>query len=126
MGTYNTGDLEGVTFVANNYLRVPGAVMVGDLDVEITSSLNQDPEINDQQGTTRVERGKNWINAMSSSAQSLGITPPFQFQTLVGCGHSFGTCMSTSKMGDAVFQWHFGPLRRDKTKLEGLLSRWLR
>jgi len=106
-GTRESDELEDIVFNPNFYLRVPGAVMVGDLDVELDASLNQSAEITAQQGKNRYERGKRWIDAMSNEALKRGMSASFKFQTLNGCAHSFSNCMDKSKMGDAVFAWFF-------------------
>ncbi|OFZ20245.1 MAG: hypothetical protein A2X94_15330 [Bdellovibrionales bacterium GWB1_55_8] len=107
-GTLNTGDLENVVFDPARYLRVPGAVFVGDLDTALDSSLNQSESINLQQGYTRFERGQRWIDEMSDAAQNSGLNSLFEFHSLPGCAHSFSSCMTTSKMGEGVFKWFFG------------------
>lgn len=107
-GIRNTGQLPGVTFDPNHFLLVPGAVMVGDLDIELDSSLNQDAAVNAQQGTTRYERGQRWIEAMLTQASQRGLTTPYEFHSLPGCAHSFSDCMKKSGMGQTVFNWLFG------------------
>lgn len=107
-GIRDNGGLVGVTFDPARFLKVPGAVMVGDADVELTSSLNQDPEINAQQGKTRYERGQRWIEAMAKEAANLGYSTRFEFHGLSTCDHSFSRCMKNARMGEAVFGFFFG------------------
>jgi len=107
-GTLNSGDLQNVVFDPNRYLRVPGAVFVGDLDNQQDSSLYSTDSINLQQGYNRFERGQNWIDAMSAAAQGIGINSLHEFHGLPGCAHSFSNCMTKSKMGEGVFKWFFG------------------
>lgn len=90
------------------FLRVPVAVVVGDSDVERNAALNKSPRIDRQQGATRLERGRNWIDAMQQAARAEGLDTPYRFQALPGIEHHFGRAMSQGRMGEAVFGFLFG------------------
>lgn len=90
------------------YLGVPVEVVVGDKDVERNSALNRSAAVDKQQGRTRLERGRRWIDAMREAARAAGLDTQYEFRTLPGVRHHFGTAMAKGDMGDAVFDFLFG------------------
>lgn len=90
------------------FLRVPIAVVVGESDVERNAALNKSRRIDRQQGATRLERGRNWIEAMQQAARAEGLDTPYRFQALPGIEHHFGKAMAHGRMGEAVFGFLFG------------------
>jgi pimeloyl-ACP methyl ester carboxylesterase len=77
-------------------LRVPQHVMVGGLDVERDKSLRQSEWLDGEQGATRLERARRWVEAMSSAAVRLpGAVAP-TFEVLPGVAHSFVDAVETA------------------------------
>jgi hypothetical protein len=93
--------------MADKFLKIPTCVLVGELDIELTASLDQRPEINLQQGMTRVERGQRWYEAMHEAAKKRGINTFFYYQTLPKSGHGFTQCMDNGNMGPLIFKFLF-------------------
>jgi len=93
------------------FLTVPCLVVVGENDVARDAKLNQDPQVDARQGTTRMERGTRWVEAMRSAAREHRKETSYSFATLPGVGHSFVDCMlgGGARMGSTVFQYLFGP-----------------
>lgn len=106
-GTGPTPELDGIRFVPEAYLRVPIQVLVGGADVG-TKNLRQSPELDRQQGRTRVARARNWANAMRDAARARGLTPLVSFEEVPGIEHSFGKFMEQGDLGDRVFGSLFG------------------
>lgn len=103
LGIMPAAALPGVSFDPARFLAVPILVVVGDGDTERTESLNQAPEIDTQQGTTRVERAQRWVAAMRAAAAERGQAPRCEIALLPRVAHSFAACMATAGMGETVF-----------------------
>ncbi len=108
-GIKPVADLPGASFDPEKFLAIPTCVFVGDGDVLRDDDLNQDPDVDAQQGMNRLERGRRWTEAMRTAAGARGLTTPYAFHTLPGCGHSFGTCMTRANMGTRVSECLFEP-----------------
>ncbi|CAG7630660.1 S9 family peptidase [Paenibacillus allorhizosphaerae] len=111
-------DLPGVHPVPERFLQVPTCIVVGELDTERTASLNQEPEIDAQQGLNRIERGERWARAMRTAAEARGIANEYRFATLPGSTHNFAKCMKLGRMGERVFEYLFEADRRCRITCE--------
>ena len=111
-GIKSSSKLPGDVFVADKFLKVPACVVVGERDVKRDAELDQAPDIDQQQGDTRLERGRNWIEAMRKAAREKGYDTPYVFRTLPKAAHSFTQSMRRGKMGDVVFECLFGDVLR--------------
>ena len=76
-------------------------VCVGSDDVARDQNLRKDPDIDAQQGTTRVERARRWCAAAEASARAVGLKPTISLRILQGCGHSFTDCVKHGRLDDA-------------------------
>ena len=77
-------------------LRVPQHVMVGELDVGRDGSLRQSPWLDCEQGVTRIERARRWVDAMRcAGALGIGCRVP-SFSILPGVAHSFSDAVETA------------------------------
>jgi len=83
----------------NNFLRIPTNVFVGTRDCVIDKNTRTGPDIDPQQGRTRLARGQRWVAAMTKAAQERGLKSRFEFTPLAGCDHSFAGCV---RKGDLV------------------------
>ena len=101
-------DLPDIQFDPCRFLTVPASVFVGDRDVRAGTALNKSSRIEQQQGTTRLERGKRWVHAMAEAAKRHHLDTKFDFQTLPDSGHSFRRSMKRGNMGTVVFERLFG------------------
>lgn len=101
-------DLPDIQFDPRRFLAVPATVLVGEWDVHAGTALNTSPRIKRQQGATRLERGKRWVQAMTEAARRCHMEPRFEFQTLPKSGHSFRRSMTRGNMGAVVFARLFG------------------
>lgn len=99
--------LPKVRFDPEEFLRVPIAVMVGDEDTT-SDGLRRSARLDRQQGATRIERARNWVEAMRAAADAYRLQPLVSFVPLAGGSHSFAHLMTHAQLGDKVFQTLFG------------------
>jgi poly(3-hydroxybutyrate) depolymerase len=90
-------------FDPDRFLRVPIAVFVGDADTTGGESFRRDPPLDAQQGTTRRERARRWVEAMNHAARQRGLAPPASYHEVVGIHHSFRQFMTEGDLGERVF-----------------------
>jgi len=107
-GTRATKKLTGVRFEPEAFLRVPILVAVGDADCVRDRSLRQTESVDLQQGRTRVERAKRWVEAMAESARAHGLPPAVRLLEFPGVRHSFVECVEKGRLGEIVFADLFG------------------
>jgi pimeloyl-ACP methyl ester carboxylesterase len=101
-------DFRDVRFDPDRFLRVPIAVFVGEDDVG-DENVRRNPDVDRQQGVTRLERARNWVAAMRAAAAARGIEPRIEFESVPGIHHSFAQFMREGGLGDRVFAALFGP-----------------
>ncbi len=85
--------LPDVDFQLECFLRISTLVLVGERDQRRDAELNTSPRIERQQGSSRLERGRNWILALEKAAREYNLPPRYTFDILPGAGHSFRQCM---------------------------------
>ena len=107
-GIAQAKSLPDITFDSARFLTIPTCVLVGERDVRQDVALNKSPAIAQQQGATRLERGGQWIAAMTRAAAAHGLDTPYTFHTLPRSRHSFTKSMGRGKMGEMVFDCLFG------------------
>ncbi len=79
-------------------LTIPMSLLVGSEDCVRDSSLNIRDIIDRQQGASRVDRGRHWIDAMRIAARIRGLDTTYRLQLMEGCGHSFSQCVKQGKL----------------------------
>ncbi len=99
--------LTDIEFKPPQFLQVPVCVLVGENDDQRDNELNQSPRIDTLQGKTRIERGRRWIQAMTSQARKHGLLTPYHFELLPGSSHSFSMSMRRGSMGVKAFDFLF-------------------
>ena len=118
-GIRRNRELPGVRFDPEEFLRVPITVMVGEKDTE-TSNLRNTPRVNRQQGKTRVERAKRWVEAMREAAQTRGLEPLVTLETIPDGQHDFESLMKSGSLGERAFARLFdAPARAAKGSRRG-------
>jgi dienelactone hydrolase len=103
---HGLGDLH---FDPDAFLRVPALVMVGERDEERDPELRQSRDIDRQQGRTRLERGRRWIEEMKRAARERGLGTRYRFKVLGRADHSFDRSARRGRMDKRAFRWLFGP-----------------
>lgn len=104
--------LPGVRFRPERFLRIPTLVLVGEKDTARDPQLKKTRRIDEQQGATRVERGRRWVDAMRQAARSHGLPTQYAFRLVEGTGHSFTRSMTRGQLGADVFEFLFAPVAR--------------
>jgi poly(3-hydroxybutyrate) depolymerase len=105
-----SGELEGVRFDPEAFLRVPITVFVGTEDTGL-ENLRQNSAVNRQQGATRRERAQNWTTAMRRAAKERGQEPLVTCELVPRIEHSFKQFMLEGGLGDKVFAALFAHAR---------------
>ena len=96
--------LPDVQMSPDRFLTVPAAVIVGERDTRAGSALRKTTRVSEQQGRSRLERGRRWVEAMRRTAREAGLVSSFDFVEMPRCGHSFKRCMQRGGMGEIVFE----------------------
>jgi poly(3-hydroxybutyrate) depolymerase len=101
------GELRGVRFDSDAFLRVPIAVFVGGADVD-DDNLRRNRRVDAQQGLTRVDRARHWVAAMSDAARARGLEPRAMLVQVPEIHHSFAEFMREGGLGERTFAFLFG------------------
>jgi pimeloyl-ACP methyl ester carboxylesterase len=80
-------------------LRLPMLVAVGERDVERDPALRCDAWIDRDQGLTRVDRARSWVDRLAREARRRDLTPRCRLELVAGAGHDF-TAMVAAGMID--------------------------
>jgi pimeloyl-ACP methyl ester carboxylesterase len=98
------GGVQAVWLQANlrRFLDREIVVVVGTADTDRDRNLRAGVEIDAQQGFNRLERARNWVDAMQGAAHAAGLCPDITFDLLDGCGHSFDACVRRAAL-DRIF-----------------------
>src|SRR5262245_31410161 len=99
--------LPGVDFNPERFLRVPVEVLVGTDDIGV-SNLRRGPRIDAQQGTSRVERARNWVASMRAAATEFGLRPRVSLTEVPGIDHSFAAFCERGALVERVSRALFG------------------
>ncbi|HEB86969.1 MAG TPA: hypothetical protein ENI68_08150 [Gammaproteobacteria bacterium] len=102
--------LKGVDFDMRKFLHVPTAVFVGQWDIMYDPGLNQSSKICRQQGFTRLERGRRWVDAMNRVAMKYNMDTSYEFAIIPGVGHDFNRAMENGQLGRHIFNYLFSIL----------------
>ncbi|MDF2724102.1 MAG: hypothetical protein K0Q59_3777 [Paenibacillus sp.] len=108
-GVLPVAGLPDISMRPEQFLRVPALVYVGERDTDRTSSLNQEPGVDEQQGLTRVERGRRWSETMRSAAAGSGYDTEYRYVTVPDAGHSLAQCLAHDEtdLGKQMFDFLF-------------------
>ncbi len=100
-------DLPDLFLDPARFLQIPTLVLVGEFDTTRDPKLNHRGKLDVRQGKNRLERGRNWIEAMGTAAARYNYETHFRFSVVPGCGHSFPDCMTKGDMGRQVISFLF-------------------
>jgi pimeloyl-ACP methyl ester carboxylesterase len=89
-----------IDFDLANAFNVPQHVIVGDRDIERDSSLRQSARLDEYQGSTRLERARRWVGAMTKASPH-GEGPSLQL--IPGVAHSFVDAVEIGSLPRRVF-----------------------
>jgi poly(3-hydroxybutyrate) depolymerase len=112
-GTRMTKKLPSVRFDAEEFLSVPMTVMVG-ADDDSQSGLRRSARLDREQGVTRVERARRWVEAMKASAAAHHLESMVSYEEIENCNHSFKRSILRGGLGDRVFNAILGAAPTNK------------
>lgn len=107
-GLQPTPSLPDLRWNLGEVVQIPTMVVVGENDTGREASLHKSEDVDQQQGLTRVERGRRWAEAMAQMAERHGVTGNYGFRLVPTAAHSFSDCMQLGGMGPVVFEFLFG------------------
>jgi poly(3-hydroxybutyrate) depolymerase len=122
-GIASTRSLPSLRFNQTRFLRIPMTVIVGDQDIERDPELNKSPLIDSQQGLTRVERARNWIESMNRATAAHDIAAHHRLTILPGVGHSFEQGVELQAMNEKIFSSLFDATDPFKREIKGICTR---
>lgn len=88
------GEHSGVVFDPLALVRKPVLVLVGDRDHERDAALRCDEWIDRDQGRTRIERARSWVEKLAGEARRRDLTLACEFGLVPGAGHDFGAMVA--------------------------------
>ena len=107
-GIAPNNNLPELHFNAEQFLRIPAAVFVGERDCMRDATLRQSERVDQCQGRTRIERARNWVTAMQEAALEYGYDTNFLMDILPNCGHPFSQAVLYGGLAKQVFDFLFG------------------
>ncbi len=102
-GTWPTSQLPGLRFDAEEFLKVPMTVIVGENEDD-SMGLRRSARLDREQGNSRAERARNWVSAMQAAADAHFMERLVTLETLPDCAHSFRRAMLRGGLGEALFK----------------------
>jgi len=117
-GIAPTSRLKDIDFHLKNFLQVPACVLVGQWDTKLDPGINRSKRIQKQQGMTRLERGRRWIDAMNRAAIAHGVNTTYKISIMPGVDHEFTRAVRDGRLSQRVFEYLFGsaPLSGDQAE----------
>jgi poly(3-hydroxybutyrate) depolymerase len=106
-GIRHSDRIPRLRFDPEEFLRVPVAVMVGERD-DARDGVRQTARVDRQQGSTRIERARRWVEAMQAAAAAYQLKSHVTFEAIPGGTHSFKQLMQDCQLGERVFRALFG------------------
>ncbi len=104
-GIRETTDLPGVHFEPQRFLRIPTAVFIGLEDTVRDESLNCSRRIDQLQGANRLERARNWVDAMEQASHSHGLAPCVKLIEVPGVSHDYAKAVKAGQLNQQAFAW---------------------
>ncbi len=87
------------------FLRLPMALWVGERDTATDEHLRDEPLLASLQGMHRLERARNWAEAVCGAAQARGISSALTVTVLPRVGHDFVSCDRKGELAARVMDF---------------------
>ena len=107
LGIQAAKQLPGVDFDPHRFLAVPAKVLVGERDITQNGAMRDSAKLDSLQGSSRLERGRKWVQTMQHLARANGLATRYEFATLPRSRHWFRQCMRRGDMGRTTFEFLF-------------------
>ena len=78
-------------------------VFIGELEFTLDENTRQSDQLNQQQGTNRLERAEKWCHAIQRYASKRDIKADIRLRKIVGCGHQFSEYVTLGNLNQHVF-----------------------
>jgi pimeloyl-ACP methyl ester carboxylesterase len=101
LGLHARRALRGISLNPEHFLRVPATVIVGEQDTG-TQNLRSSAALNALQGTTRVERARNWVAHMRMAAKQHRQESAIRYLEVPGIGHDFEEFVASGHLLDLM------------------------
>lgn len=98
----------------DHFLNIPTLVFIGTRDTKRDASLRKTEIVDENQGSSRVERAIRWVQAMRQEARKRGLPAQVKLEKLEDCGHNFGACVAKADLAERVGEW-FGMMETAHT-----------
>ncbi len=116
-GIHSSRKLPRMIFNPEQFLCVPVTVLVGANDVTLTG-LRSNPELDEQQGKTRVQRARKWVATMRAAAEAYGFEPRVSYTEVPGVGHVFHEFCQHGALAERAFSALFERSNGQSSKKE--------
>jgi len=97
--------LPGVRFEPQRFLRVPTAVFVGLEDTVRDGSLNCSHKVDQLQGINRLQRARNWVQAMQKAATEYDLKPVVELIEISGVSHDYTRAVKSGELNRRALTW---------------------
>ena len=114
-GIKRSARLQDINFSPSCFLSVPMCILVGEHDNIRDQDFRQSPFLDQNQGITRIERGRRWAKVMAAAARSYNMHTAYRFKMLPKAGHSFFECMQQGEMAKHTFEFLLDRPDKDHT-----------
>lgn len=101
LGLHARRALRGISLNPERFLRVPATVIVGDEDTG-KQNLRSSAALDALQGTTRVERARNWVAHMRMAAKLHRQESVIRYLEIPGIGHDFEEFIAVGHLLDLM------------------------
>ena len=95
----------GAAIDLETFLRLPMALWVGERDNATDEHLRDEPLLASMQGLHRLERARNWAEAVRGAGQAHGISNALTVTVLPRVGHDFASCDRKGELAARVMDF---------------------
>jgi pimeloyl-ACP methyl ester carboxylesterase len=106
-GARSISSLPGVNFDLEGLLGIPTRVLVGSADTDRDASLNRSRRVDGVQGANRLERARNWVDAMRKLAASHQLAEKLDLQLLPNANHNVMERGCVNLLRSLTCEWLF-------------------
>jgi dienelactone hydrolase len=89
----------------DSFLRLPMALWVGERDTAADEHLRDEPQLASVQGVHRLERARNWGDAVRAASLARGIPNALTVTVLPRVGHDFASCDRKGELAARVMDF---------------------
>lgn len=107
----------GVALDPAKFLRIPMITLVGANDVERDRSLRTSERLDAEQGRTRPERARNWVEAMRAAARLHSYDTAYEHCVLPACGHAFDQCVEDGRIDRLALEFLIGSVSHSRIRV---------